>query len=562
MKKLFATLLALVMMLSVMSVTAFAAPAAKPADLTGHTYEAYQIFSGKQAEDSATLTDIEWGDGVNGTALLTALKADTTIGSVFTSCTDAKSVAKAISDAKWGEDSAEARAFAKLAYANKVAGKGTTCEAGTTTLDAGYYLVVDTTTPSGTDFVSNLALLQLTNKGTFEIQNKVDVPEVEKKIVEGETKVDLNEASIGEVINYEVTGTLPTDLSDYSTYFYQFTDTMSKGLTYNNDMKVTVDGKDLTDYFYKNATTADDGKTTIIVSIQDLLALSNLNGVNITKDSQIVLKYTATLNKDAVVAGNGNPNDVEVKYSNNPSDSGKPTDEPPTPPTTPPTPEHPTGVTPKDEVKTYTTELTIKKIDEKGNILTGAEFQLTGDGVKVMVISADKFVEDTDGAYWKLMDGTYTKTAPVTTGDENDNSDDYASTTTKYTVVNDTKVVTKDGEGTNVKAFVKEDGTLTFTGLGAGTYTLTETTTPAGYNSIAPIEFKVSFDSNTKKFSSTAPITVQADNTLYTEIVNQAGSTLPETGGIGTTIFYAIGGILLVGAAVMLVAKKRMDAED
>ena len=558
MKKLFATVLALVMMLSVMSVTAFAAPTAKSADLDGHTYKAFQVFKGTQAAGDTTgkLADVQWGSGVDGAALLTALKDDATLGTIFASCTTAADVAAKM--AGWADSSDKAKAFAKLAYDNKT-GDGTACVNGETSLDAGYYLVVDTTTPSGTDFVSNLALLQLTNKSTFDIANKVDVPEVEKKIMEGTTPVDANSASIGDEVKYQITGTMPTDIADYGTYFYQFTDTMSKGLTYKADsLKITVGDKDVTSYFYKDVSTynATTG-TTIKVTIADLLALNNVAGVTIDKNSTVVLTYTATLNDNAVVAGAGNDNKVDLTYSNNPSNSGKPTDTPPTPPTTPPEPEYPTGKTPEDKVVTYTTELTVLKTDENSNKLTGAEFQLSGEGANIVITTGTNYVKDDAGTFYKLKDNTYTTTAPTT-----DSASKYASTTDKYKEVTTVSYDTKDSS-VKAKAFVDSDGKVTFTGLGAGDYTLTETVVPAGYNGIDPINFTVSFDKSTAKFSADNGISVDgATNLMSTTIKNQSGSTLPETGGIGTRIFYAVGGIMLVGAAVMLVAKKRMDAED
>ena len=109
---------------------------------------------------------------------------------------------------------------------------------------------------------------------------------------------------------------------------------------------------------------------------------------------------------------------------------------------------------------------------------------------------------------------------------------------------------------------IDEGGHVTFTGLGAGVYTITETKTPAGYNTIAPITFTLTFNAETKTFvSDNASVVVGADNKLDTTIVNQSGATLPETGGMGTTLFYVLGGVLVVGAVVLLITKKRMGAE-
>ena len=126
-------------------------------------------------------------------------------------------------------------------------------------------------------------------------------------------------------------------------------------------------------------------------------------------------------------------------------------------------------------------------------------------------------------------------------------------------------MVAKGGKGetkTDVVGTVQADGTVTFKGLGAGEYTITETKTLPGYNTIEPINFKLTFDAATKTFvSDNESVTVGEDNMLDTSIVNQKGSLLPSTGGIGTTIFYVVGAILVIGAGILLVAKKRMSSK-
>ena len=119
---------------------------------------------------------------------------------------------------------------------------------------------------------------------------------------------------------------------------------------------------------------------------------------------------------------------------------------------------------------------------------------------------------------------------------------------------------------------VNDDGTtFTFTGLDAGTYKLVETTVPAGYNKADDIEFTITAeyevsDPDPKFISLTTDVTSITDKNengiLVTDVENNAGVELPSTGGIGTTIFYAAGGILVVGAAVLLFAKKRTENEE
>ena len=511
-----------------------------------HTYEIYQIFIGDYAD--GVLSNIKWG---GNSQHRTGEPVDNAV------LEELEAIMGASSDTE------------KLAVINKYANLDSTpmqTGSGTkyTGLTPGYYLVKDKDgSLTGTNVPYTLYVVQVVDD-TLEFTPKGDVPETDKKIVEGEDRVETNEASIGDEVNYEITGTMPSNIADYKTYYYMFTDTLSKGLTYKeNSIKVTVNGVDVTNYFYKGVGTYNETTgTTIEVGILDIKALSLLTDLGvgeITKDTKVILTYTATLNENAVIAGDGNPNDVKLDYSNDPNNSG---DGSITPPENPdkPTPEHPTGETPKIEVITYTTELTILKTDEDNKFLPGVEFTLTGNGVNIVLVTEETFTEAADGEYWKLKDGTYTKTAPTVADDETDNTADYDDINKKYTK---TVGVVAKGTGkteTDVVGTVQEDGTVTFSGLGAGEYTITETKTLPGYNTIDPIQFTLTFDPVTKTFKSdNENVTVGTDNMLDTSIVNQKGSLLPSTGGIGTTIFYVVGGILVIGAGILLVTKKRMS---
>lgn len=536
-KKLISFLLTILIVMS-LSATVFAAD---------EDYQIFQIFTGDYS--NGILSNVKWGENGSGT------KGNAVDDSILT---ELENVKDSTSDTE------------KLAVITKYANlESTPFKTGSTTsydnLPNGYYLVRNTpNTQNGTNEFYTLYVVQVVD-GTLSFNPKGDVPESTKKIIEGENKVDVNEASIGDKIDYEITGTLPTNFADYNTYYYEFTDTLSKGLTFNNDLKVTIGENDVTKYFYVNATTYSAATgTTITIAIKDIKTLNNVADITIDKDTTIIVTYSATLNENAVIAGEGNPNDVVLKYSNDPNNSGVGTTDAPDENPEAPTPEYPTGETPRDEVKTYTTELTILKHDEKNDILVGAEFTLTGSGVNVVLVSTEKFTEAVDGEYWLLVDGTYTKTAPTITGGDDDNSDKYSSTTTKY---NKSIELVAKGSGkneTNVVGMVdSETGTITFTGLGAGTYTITETKTPAGYNTIAPIEFTLTFNAQTNTFeSNNSSIVVGEDNKLDITIVNKSGMQLPSTGGIGTILFYAIGSVLVLVAVVLLITKKRMNARD
>lgn len=536
-KKLASLLLALLVLLGL----------AVPALAAQHTYELYQIFTGDYAD--GILSNVKWGK--NGTST----PGQTVEADVLRAL---EAVTAATSDT---EKLTVIRRYADLSTEPYLTGSAG--QSQFTDLPNGYYLVRDVPgTQEGENDFNTLYVVQVVDS-TLTVHPKGDVPTVEKKIVEGEERVDANEASIGDTVSYEITGTLPENIADYQTYYYVFTDTLSHGLTYREDARVTLDDVDVTAWFYCGAQAAADGATALTFGIQDLLALTKLQGISVSASSRIVVRYSATLNENAVVAGAGNPNEVRLAYSNDPNNSGSGTLEPPPENPEKPSPVHPGGETPKDEVVTYTTELTVLKNDEEGNILPGAEFTLTGDGVNIVLVTVTTFTEDAEGAYWKLKNGTYTTTPPIVTGGEDDNSADYESTEIRY--AKETRLTAK-GRGqtqTAVSGTVDpETGRVTFTGLGAGTYTLTETVTPAGYNTIAPVTFTLTFDVKTTAFlSDNEAIRVGQDNRLAATVVNEKGSSLPGTGGMGTTLFHAAGGVLAAAALVVLLARRRLDAE-
>ena len=600
MKKFLALLLALTMVLS-LGMAAFAAPATKPAPTTEHQYKAYQIFSGTQGEGSE-LGNVVWGNGIDADGFLAELvKLD-----AYKDCKTAADVAAVVG--QYSDNSPEAKQFAKIADNFIVKANGVPVVNGQTALDAGYYLVVDVTEKVGEDDAYNLSLLQLTKKSTFDINLKSEVPEVEKKIVENGDKVDSNTAAIGDKIPYEISTKVPAKSADYDYYFFIIRDTMSAGLTFNDDIVVTIDGKEAKlgeDY---NVKTGDDAAPyTFQIALVD---------ANDHAGQDVVVTYSATLNKDAVVGVEGNPNKVDLQYSNNPNEDydkiphgnkpGFPDDKT----------YNPGGETPEDITKTYTTEIRIYKVDQDGKALQGAEFTLSGEGVNKTIVAKEVFEANANGEYWKLNDNSYTKDAPITAdymeaaaagakdgyvvaeeGFEGEtitvggvayrvvnegetpawvlvhaNADQYASTTDKYSKSTKLETVSQNAGTTTVVGTVDEKGNVVFSGLGEGEYTLTETKTPAGYNTIAPIKFTISCElpkavvDGTEKCkwnveSESEIVYSDADQAFEITVVNNKGGELPETGGIGTTIFYVVGAVLVLAAGILLITKKRMGAE-
>ncbi len=440
---------------------------------TGHTYEAYQIFGATlfvNEKQEKVLSDIKWGSGVTA-------GAEARFGS-------AAEKAKSLSD------SDAARAFANEldAYLNaanvktSVPGEGGYTISG---LEAGYYLIKDKNgSVSGHDAYTAYIMEVV---GNVSAKPKSGVPQVEKKVKDTDDTTgvttewqDSADYDIGDDVPFQLTATLAGNVSGYNSYKIVFHDTLSVGLTYNNDAKVMFDGKNVTEHFTITPNPTDN---TLEISCD------NVKKFGATDNSVITVEYTARLNEQAAVGSAGNRNEAYLKYSNNPNPSGADN----------------VGKTPADQVIVFTYEAVVNKVNEEGQALEGAGFTLYKKG--------------------------------------------------------------KDGQFQAVGQEVKGDKMTTFTwkGLDDGEYMLAETTTPKGYNTMEPITFTITADHD---MDAAAPqlTALNADQVfqgdlstgkLTAEIENRPGLVLPSTGGAGTTMFYTVGGILVLAAGAMLLFKKR-----
>ena len=472
-KKLMAALLA-VALLCVMAVPAFAAEGA--ATGTGNngsititnaakdeTYTIYRIF------------DLESYSGTNYSYKLSSkwlgLANDTTFKSYFDITTGGYVVPK---DA-YTEDAAKTFAAAALAFAKSttapIANDGSAVATDTTVsftgLQLGYYLV-DTT--QGT-----LCSLD-TTADHVDIKDKTVGPNIDKKIVDadGNNGTKSNTASIGDVIHYKVTISAKKGATGYV-----LNDTMTEGLTFNNDVNVTVNGTALTSGDFSVTTPGDNGATFKVTFTE-----SYLNGL--TADTNIVVTYSATLNEKAAISGDQNTNTAQLKYGN--------------------------SSTVKDQTTTTSFKFDLVKTDSTGMLLAGAKFKLYdaasgGNEIKLVKINAN----------------TYR--------------------------------VAKSGE-TGVEIETVGTGYITINGLGNGDYWLEETQHPQGYNKLAAREKLTVKDGN---LSTTMTGTTWNEGDGGVHIINKSGTVLPSTGGMGTTLFYVLGGGLMVAAVVLLVTKKRME---
>ena len=577
MKKTFKGLSA-ILMTSVLAVSASAASVAsmtasadytvtitKPeSDTATHTYEAYLVFSGTLhgTGEDAVLSDVDWGSGVKGTELLTALTSATVFGSTnpFASCADAKAVAEVIDNLE--NDSDNLKKFADIVsqHLNTVTVSGTAGNPELTMTSPGYYFIKDKDGTQNNAQLGAYTDYMLKVVDSISVKAKEDVPTIGKKIgTDYETGVAANTASIGDTVNFVLDSRVP-DMSAYSKYYFIINDTMCEGLTFDpNSVKVYIDDMNnpITASNYEVQTEADAKVGDVQYTFQIVMKDFKTNYGN-KANKPIKVTYSATLNKDADRSTLGNDNNVNLTYSNNPNVTPTGVNEPSS------TDTNVTGKTPDSQTKTYTTGIMFTKIDgATSQPLTGAKFELKGSGVnKVIITKAENFTEDTSGEFYKLKDNTFTKTPPTPATESQ-----YASTTIKYKLTGETlSTHTGTGDDSAVTATVDSNGVLTFEGLGTGTYTLTELTPPSGYNTISPITITISATPTLTGPEWTVlkgSETLAAPHGIYTfEIENNKGVTLPGTGGVGTTIFYIVGGLMISGALVLLIVKKRMNIKE
>lgn len=545
---------------------------------SGYTYTAYKIFKGDKSGTAPNfvLSNLDWADGFKGAEFLTALKGDSVLGTTFASANNPEAVATALDTIK--TDNNKLAQFAKLAFANK----GTTTSVASTydatkgysipATEAGYYLVEETTVPSGA--VTSRYMLKVA--GPTDVSPKRPLPSIDKKIDE-KGGIAANTASVGDVVPYIIKTKVP-DMTGYTKYFFVLNDTLSKGLTYQNDLSITVNGDTIPATDYTVETSGTD-TTAIKVVFKDFYnKYKGLNDNNPDNDD-IIVKYSAKVNQNADMTQTGNINTAQLTYSNNPNINPRGENEPAPPEDedNPDTPEDetkpdPTGQTPEIKTVTYVTQIDLTKTKADGTTpLANATFTLEGYLKTVGVASGKYYVEDASGTFYRLADGTYTETDPTT-----NSKTAYESTNKKYKQVEASAIPAASKISKEVTTGT--DGKINFAGLGEGTYTITEKAAPSGFNLLKkPITVTITASGVTitgctwdktltdPNNATTAGEFVQGDATnqskLPLTVKNTEGSTLPSTGGVGTKLFYLFGGMLAVGSGVVLVTKKRMSYE-
>lgn len=526
MKKVFAAAAAIATVFGLAATTVATANAAggnatltvstKDAKFAGKTVNAYKMFSATVSGDggavSHTLNDA-WKPFFKNSVGLTDVtdanvndKANEYVSKLTGKEKDLTAFAAKASN--WAQNTANSITADATATVSKIAATDGKYTATFTGLDYGYYVVA---VPGATvaDTNSQYAALVRVHSTTVSVDIKGALPTVDKKVQVDGTGKDATDAKIGDTLKFTLTSTIP-DMSAYNTYTFNFKDTLSKGLTFEQVKSVKVEDKTLsvnTDYTVTPPTAPNN---TLTVAMKDFKTKQQANA-----GKKITVTYTATLNENAVVGGAGNVNSAKIQYSNNPSTNG-------------------TGESEPSKVRVFTYGFTVdkytgKNYDDTATRLAGAEFTLAHKGG-----TAISFVKVADSA---TQNAVY-------------------------------RVAKADEAGATTTITTPANGKVEFRGLENGEYTLTETKAPAGYNKLASaIGVKVHGQNNgTDTTHATVTITYNNDNngSNYDQtasngvipVQNKSGVTLPGTGGMGTIAFTVIGVLVIaLGVAWTLTRK-------
>jgi len=504
----------------------------------GHAYSYYQLFVGDLAtkDGKQVLSNVKWGADANPSASLT-------IEGKSYSPVVGEAVPQEVLDyfatlpGKTASDAAQDTA--DIISGLVVTGEGTPIPAAGVDVATGYYVIKDAYTDEDAAQTTTLSTNIVEIVGDVAVAPKAGTTEHHKTVLDvndtTDAALDLSnlkniadgwdksaDYDFGDHVPFKLTTTIASDFAKYTSYYLAINDTLHNGLKLDQDsIKVYVDGVLAEEGEYGNDGKLTEesiaaGKYSLTKGEQSFkVEFPKLNGnAKAAPSKDVVVYYTATLDSaTAVIGGTGNINESWATFSNNPNDD-----------------QGGTADTPHDTAVVFTFETDVNKVDKDTQPLKGAEFTLTK----------------------KLKNGSEETIAVI-----------------KYD--KDGKVTTKSANGT---ATSEGDATkFSFKGLDDGVYTLTETVTPYGYNTIDPVVFSIVA---THSASGVSELLVKnADGSdfdgkltftatpstgiIATNVVNNSGTVLPSTGGIGTTIFYVVGGVLVLAAIILLVTKKRMS---
>lgn len=469
-----------------------------PAEDT-HTYSVYQIFTGSLSKDN-TLGNVTAGKNFN---------SNNGAGEGGANLTAAEAAVKIAELGSTADDTTKLATISKFVDLNGTA-FGSVSKDAPLDAAAGYYLLKDSTAVTGDD-ASTLFIVRV--NGPVTVNRKANKPTFEKKVKDINDSTDSAatdwqdsaDYDVNDNVPFQLTATLPTDPADfaaYKTYKLVFHDTQSAGLTFNSDsVVVKYEGKQLSADSYTLNTPATDNHT-FDLTIADAKSVKGTDNqaIAVVAGGKFTVEYTSTLNENAKIGAEGNPNEASLEFSNNPNVGG----------------EGETGETPTDKVIVFTYELDITKTFSDNG--TPAE----GDLPKFKLYKYDEAQKD-------------------------------------YTTDLGEVTVTKGTDGKYTTSYKRIDD---------GKYKLVETHTPAGYNTAADKFFEITaehdVDAADPKLISLKIDSTAGDTTtgvVATTIVNQKGSNLPSTGGMGTVMLYVAGvAVFVLAGATLVMALRRRNA--
>lgn len=494
-------------------------------------FKAYQIFKADVVDKDGqkVASNVDWASDQARDAVRGVLTSENAPG--ITNSSTAQEVADYLSEAIM--DTTPTTVVKKDDLLNKIAlavekdvpATGVVFDAGTpfTATSKGYYLFLTDTSSIGTkdDYADKKQtgtspIFAVVGGKAVAVVEKTDIPTVEKKIKDDKSVsnwADKGDSQMGQPVNYQLTGTVAKNVDTFKTYYYQFHDELSAGLTADKtSVEVKVDGTKIASDKYIVDYDQANGNNLLTVTFNDLKS----SGVTIKPNSKVVVTYTAKLDPDkaenVVVGGEGNDNDVKLIYSNNPGHDSK-------------------GESVPDTVRDYTYALKLVKEDsvDTDQKLKGVKF-------------------------------TIQATAP--------DEDVAQGTTAQY--------VQKNGSlGDSKYEFTTNDqGEISVKGLDAGTYTVHEVEgSNPGYNTLDDFTFTITAAGLDKaEGDNTLSVTTGKNGsnlvdtpsinggTVTLTVRNKKGSGLPLTGLNGVTFTWIAGGaVLCIGVAHLIRSRKQAE---
>lgn len=385
-------------------------------------------------------------------------------------------------------------------------------------LSHGYWLfVTDASTVTDVE-AATAPIFTVVGDEAVKINEKTSIPTVDKEVKENGTWGNVSDSQIGEEIEYRLTGSVADNIDTFTTYTYEFHDHLSVGLeAITSSVAVTINGQPVqptNNYNVKLADTLDaSNKVTghdLTISFTDLKAAAKASNVTLTKNSKVVVTYKAKLTRDAEYTAIGNTNEVTLVYSNDPMSNG-------------------TGTSTPKKVTDYVFGLDITKVEE------GNTDKKLAAGFKVKVVNNG---DSASAGKWLKDDGTLVEAK--------ENASEFMTDATS--------------------------GEVLIPGLVKGTYEIAETTTPSGYNTIAPFQITVTptYDENGKLSTLTVGEDVEKvtpgtanGSVMSITIENKKGSGLPLTGLNGVTFTWIAGGaVLCIGVAHLIRSRKQAEESE